>query len=309
MGKAVLLLFLVVQCYALSEQGFIGRAANHFLGLFNRFFQRGQNAGGNIQPLVDKMLEADIYKAGPNDYKVNYGNPASGTKDQSKNDLFYDVNEAIFKQPVYDVLIKLVENGVFYNDVCETEKPMDGFRKTQIQKLLDTWTDTKVFKLAYEYLHSKNEPHSTTFAQLKEFLFNFWFGTYSRCKGTMGSSGFEHVFTGEWKKGTVGGHHSWVTYYLAQKKGKINYHGYYTKRGITTGTFQYKWQSYMKKKGGMLFGTSPAFDFSLFTVCALLHPGANTCRYSINNVPLAVTSYTQSCNAGTCLSTAYPTND
>ncbi|VDK78319.1 unnamed protein product, partial [Cylicostephanus goldi] len=242
-----------------------------------------------LQELVDKMLEADIYKAGPDDYKVNYGSKVSGTTDRSKNELkksifslFYDVNEEIFKQPVYDVLIKLVENGVFYNDVCEQEKSMDGTRKAQVQKLLDTWTDTEVFRLAYEYLHAKStfsnlsdEPHSDSFEELKEFLFNFWFGTYSRCSGPMGSSGkihtvsksscnlyqrfegFEHVFTGEWKQGTVGGHHSWVTYYLAQKAGKINYHGYYTQRGLTTGTFQYKWQSYMKKKGGMLFGTSP----------------------------------------------------
>lgn len=51
-----------------------------------------------------------------------------------------------------------------------------------------------------------------------------------------------------------------------------------------------------------------AFDFSLLTVCALVHPGANTCKFNLDGYPLAVTSYTQKCDAGTCLSTAYPTD-
>ncbi|KHJ84480.1 endoribonuclease XendoU [Oesophagostomum dentatum] len=211
------------------------------------------------------MREQDIDKAGPNDYKLNYGNKVSGTSDVSKNDLIVYVNETLFERPVYKTLLDLVQKNVFFNDVCETEKAMNGLRKVQIQLMFDTWTNTKVFKLAYEFLHSKGEKHATSFEEFKTFLFNFWFGTYSRCSGPLGSSGFEHVFTGEWKKGTVGGHHSWVTYYAAQKKGAINYHGYYSylpkATGTLTGTFQYKWGSMMKKTGGFLFGTSPGSNF------------------------------------------------
>ncbi|RCN29801.1 endoribonuclease XendoU [Ancylostoma caninum] len=261
-----------------------------------------------FQTLVDKMRAADVDRAGAGDYKLDFGNRASGTSDNSDNDLFVYVNETLFQRPVYANLLALLKRKVFINDVCEKEAPMSGLRKTQIQLLLDTWTNTKVFRLAFDYMHAKGEKHATTFEAFKKFLFNFWFGTYSRCNGPVGSSGFEHVFTGEWKRGTVGGHHSWVTYYAAQKAGKINYHGYFSTVSDLAGTFQYRWQSVFKKKGGFLFGTSPAFDFSLFTVCSLMYPGTAGCRYSIDGYSLGVTSFTQSCSSGLCLATAYPIN-
>ncbi|KHJ96655.1 hypothetical protein OESDEN_03385 [Oesophagostomum dentatum] len=97
-----------------------------------------------------------------------------------------------------------------------------------------------------------------------------------------------------------------MTYYHFQKAGQINYHGYYSYVTDLTGTFQYVWVNEMKKEGGFLIGTSPAFDFSLFTVCSLMYSGNAACKYSIDGHPLAVTSYTQSCDVGTCLSTSYP---
>uniref|UniRef100_A0A183GE42 Endoribonuclease n=1 Tax=Heligmosomoides polygyrus TaxID=6339 RepID=A0A183GE42_HELPZ len=181
--------------------------------------------------------------------------------------------------------------------VCTAEPAMTGFRKATIQAVMDTWTATPVFNLAFEYLKNKGA-----------FLWNLWLGTYSRCGSTLGSSGWEHVFLGEWKSGTVDGQHDWARYYLLQKADKIDYHGYYSTVDSLTGTWQYTWENELKQKGGFLIGTSPVFDFSLLTVCALIHPGSNTCKFSIDGHPLAVTSYTQTCAAGLCLSTAYPTN-
>ncbi|KHJ84540.1 hypothetical protein OESDEN_15744, partial [Oesophagostomum dentatum] len=111
---------------------------------------------------------------------------------------------------------------------------------------------------------------------------------------------------GSGEVGVVDGQHDWMTYYHFQKAGQINYHGYYSYVTDLTGTFQYVWVNEMKKEGGFLIGTSPAFDFSLFTVCSLMYSGNAACKYSIDGHPLAVTSYTQSCDVGTCLSTSYP---
>jgi len=41
------------------------------------------------------------------------------------------------------------------------------------------------------------------------------------------SSGFEHVFVGEIKEDQVVGFHNWITFYLQEKKGLIDYHGYF----------------------------------------------------------------------------------
>jgi hypothetical protein len=76
-----------------------------------------------------------------------------------------------------------------------------------------------------------------------------------------------------------------------------------------TGTFQYKWETYLKPKGGFLIGTSPAFDLSLFTICVLTSEGPNNCQFSIDGFPLTVTSYKQACaGGGVCLSTSYPSD-
>ncbi|ETN77258.1 hypothetical protein NECAME_11169 [Necator americanus] len=77
-------------------------------------------------------------------------------------------------------------------------------------------------------------------------------------------------------------------------------------RKSIAGTIQYRWENVFKKKGGYLIGTSPAFDFSLFTVCSLIYSGDAKCQYNIDGYPLAVTSFTQPCSSGLCLSTAYP---
>jgi hypothetical protein len=143
-------------------------------------------------------------------------------------------------------------------------------------------------------------------------------------------SGFEHVFSGEWRQpGIVDGHHNWVRFYLQEKAGDINYHGYFGhQKDDIIGTFQYKWNGFLKKIGGFFFQTSPgfsllfitnayfhitfplllfsAFDFSLFTVCALTQPGDEGCQFELLNSELFVTSFIQPCQNGKCVATTYP---
>lgn len=100
-------------------------------------------------------------------------------------------------------------------------------------------------------------------------------------------AGWEHVFLGEWKSGTVDGQHDWARYYLLQKADKIDYHGYYSTVDVgllinihpcvsstcvdpfksdalcfqsLTGTWQYTWENELKQKGGFLIGTSPGLS-------------------------------------------------
>ncbi|EYB93071.1 hypothetical protein Y032_0186g1063 [Ancylostoma ceylanicum] len=259
-----------------------------------------------LQDLVNKMRTADVDKAGPNDYKLDWGNKVTGTSDNSKNGLFVYVNETLYKRPVYANFISVIQKNLFTPDVCIAEAAMSGFRKSQIQLMFDTWTSTQVFNLAFQFLKDNGNEYATDMNTFKAFLFTLWFGTYSRCNGTNGSSGFEHVFIGEWRDQIVDGQHSWVRYYNLEKAQKINYHGYYSYVVDLAGTFQYTWESQLKKIGGFLIGTSPAFDFSLFTVCVLTFPGEAACRYSIDGHPLAVTSYTQPCDVGTCIFTTFP---
>ncbi|PIO72917.1 endoribonuclease XendoU, partial [Teladorsagia circumcincta] len=178
----------------------------------------------NYQTLVNNMRLADVDKAGPEDLVLKWGKKA----DKKYSDkLFVYVNETLFKRPVYSTLIEVYERNLFDPQVCHADSEMNGFRKAQLQLMFDTWTSTEVFKLAFDYLQNKDFKYATNMKTLKGYLWTLWFGTYSRCKGPYGSSGWEHVFYGEWKGTKVDGHHSWVRYYLQQKAGQIDYHGYY----------------------------------------------------------------------------------
>lgn len=63
---------------------------------------------------------------------------------------------------------------------------------------------------------------------LKIELHNIWFKEYSRAKGVVGSSGFEHVFVGELDrdKMVISGSHNWVNTLLQENSGSMNYQGY-----------------------------------------------------------------------------------
>lgn len=61
-----------------------------------------------------------------------------------------------------------------------------------------------------------------------------WFSLYSRGKGKIGSSAFEHVFLTELRNGTVSGFHNWIYYYFEEKAGHADYQGYLKKVDLGT---------------------------------------------------------------------------
>ncbi len=63
-------------------------------------------------------------------------------------------------------------------------------------------------------------------ADFRAKLVTAWFTFYKR-SSPQDTSGFEHVFLGEYKSGNkVNGFHSWVQFYLKEQAGEANYRGY-----------------------------------------------------------------------------------
>uniref|UniRef100_A0A1I7XWE5 Endoribonuclease n=1 Tax=Steinernema glaseri TaxID=37863 RepID=A0A1I7XWE5_9BILA len=280
-------------------------ALNSDYPVYKQRSHAGTLVNSELQALVDKMWSLDVDRPSPKDVILNWGSHiVSGTSDKSPNCLFYYVNESIFKKPVYQALMSTYQQNLFTPEVCSTEPQMSGPRKELFQGVLRTLVNTPVFHAAFEYLQAEGITQKP-FEKFLSELFTFWFGSYSRCRGTKGSSGWEHVFVGEWNHHKVSGHHSWVHYYLLEKEGLINYHGYHHHSGHLEGAVQYSWKGHVKKVGGFLIQSSPSFDFSLYTVCALAHPGKSACRFSIDGYELSVVTFKQPCDGQSCLSTAY----
>ncbi|VDM39757.1 unnamed protein product [Toxocara canis] len=260
-----------------------------------------------LQKLVDDMRSADVDK--PTDYMLDWGKPVNGVSDQSPNPLFVYVNETIFERPVYKALIDAFNSAIFIPDTCWDDAVEKENRHAQT--IFETFTNTSVFQLGLQYLNETGLIGD--WSTFRDELWKLWFGAYSRCKGNgaLGSSGFEHVFMGErTEKRIVGGHHSWVIFYLEEKGGEINYNGYKRHDGDLSGVIQYTWLHNLKHVGGFNIGTSPAFDFTIFTVCTLRNPNSKRCRYLLDGYPQAVATFLKPCGENgqeKCISTTYPT--
>ncbi|KAI6191107.1 Endoribonuclease [Aphelenchoides bicaudatus] len=260
----------------------------------------------DFQNLVDEMWKADEDRAPPGYIELNWQKELKHGGRPLKP-LFSFVNETLFERPIYQTQLKIYDKKLFVPAVCGDEKAMTGEKKSILQDFFDQLTSSKCFGLAYDYLKKNGyakQDHDKFLAE----VWNLWYGTYTRCSGPKGSSGFEHVFSGEQKGTSVDGQHNWVRYYLLEKAGQIQYYGYYgyEQNGQNIGTFSYKWQSALKEKGGFFFGTSPSFDFSLLTACVIAKSGSEGCRFAINNDQLFVTSFQNLCDGGHCIGTAYP---
>jgi len=110
-------------------------------------------------------------------------------------------------------------------------------------------------------------------------LYNIWFVLYKR-EALDDSSGFEHVFVGEERDGKVMGMHNWLQIYVEEKKGHFDYKGYILPRRRARGeepheteqliTIQFEWFGKLKPVSTSFIGTSPEFEFALYTLCFLL---------------------------------------
>ncbi|XP_033367473.1 poly(U)-specific endoribonuclease-like [Parus major] len=114
-------------------------------------------------------------------------------------------------------------------------------------------------------------------AEFVQDLKEMWFGLYSRGDGERDSSGFEHVFSGEVKKGKVSGFHNWIRFYLLEKQGGVNYFSHNFNGPWDTYPdvlgLQFSWDGFYKEVGSAFIGCSPEFEFGLYSLCFLARPG------------------------------------
>ena len=77
----------------------------------------------------------------------------------------------------------------------------------------------------------------------------------------------------------ISGFHNWIRLYLEEKKGNLDYRGYIKPRGSNEAytnnndqllTIQFTWNGVEKSVGSSFIGTSPEFEFGLYTMCFLV---------------------------------------
>jgi len=157
------------------------------------------------------------------------------------------------------------------SDVFQTFKAL--LTNPQNTVLQDTFFDAimaadRPVGQAYDYLMKTNPvlPPTTTMARFECMLRDMWFARKGK--------GFLHVFVGEENKLWFSGLHNWYQFYLEQSKMTIekNFKFSYNTEPNFIEDLKFKLTSSGLKKyepTSMFVGTSPEFDFALFSVCFL----------------------------------------
>ncbi|NWX48329.1 ENDOU endoribonuclease, partial [Steatornis caripensis] len=225
----------------------------------------------------EQLYKADHNKARPSDVAINPQYRASpgetgDEEDRSPQPLYKYVNEGLFSKPTYASFIKLLDN---YERATGREEDVTAEELREQDNFLKEVMKTELMKKLFAFLHKKNRYGSEQefVADLKEM----WFGLYSRGNGEQDSSGFEHVFSGEVKKGKVSGFHNWIRFYLLEKRGAVNYFSHNFDGPWDTYPdvlgLQFSWDGFYKEVGAAFIGCSPEFEFGLYTLCFIARPG------------------------------------
>lgn len=150
--------------------------------------------------------------------------------------------------------MKLLYNN--YEQDTAVNEHVTAIERSEENDLVDQLMTSSVMRHAMKFLQQKGNTTSNhvltiNFQQFhlftgkvtldpqthRDLLKTIWFNLYSRGKGKIGSSAFEHVFLTELRNGTVSGFHNWIYYASEERAGNADYQGWLKK--IDLGTVKY----------------------------------------------------------------------
>ncbi|NXS10182.1 ENDOU endoribonuclease, partial [Neodrepanis coruscans] len=237
-----------------------------------------------LSRLFSDMWDMDVHRFMPGrDYTIDVQGKAgpaqpgdSAVQDNAARHLFHYVDEERLKSiKTFATFISLLDNYETSTGVAETVTPEEI---AENNRFLDAILETRVMRLAHEYLLKKNLARPNL-ADFKHQLYDIWFQLYARKEGnSLDSCGFEHVFVGETLRGRqILGLHNWVQFYLQEKRNQIDYKGYVTRKNKSRPdqddqvlSIQFSWKGSVKPIGSTFVGVSPEFEFALYTIIFLL---------------------------------------
>mmetsp|Transcript_128052 Transcript_128052/g.190805 ORF Transcript_128052/g.190805 Transcript_128052/m.190805 type:complete len:468 (+) Transcript_128052:206-1609(+) len=235
----------------------------------------------SLSDAIQQMWDLDINRLTPNvDYKLDVqgGKKPYWKDDAARDPLFTYVDKQCLRRPTYKAFMALMDN---YKAECGQTETVTSGERSENWTFLKAIMQTAPMQLCHKYLRKKDP--SNIPADQSAFLklvYKIWFDLYNRSRGARNdSSGFEHVFVGEVKDGSVTGFHNWIQFYMEEQKGALDYRGYIKPRSHNEAhadsddhvlTLQFAWNGVEKFVGTSFIGVSPEFEMALYTTCFLL---------------------------------------
>ncbi|CAG7836819.1 unnamed protein product [Allacma fusca] len=210
--------------------------------------------------------------------------------------------------PTYQNLILLYND--FNPNITEEEK-VDIKKINEQGFFQSSLLDTRSMKAVANFLiHKKFISKEIVFPRKFQTM---WFDTYKRSSkaAPYSSSGFEHVFLGEIepKKETIG-FHNWFYLMNEQNERTFNYHGHFNylelNKKASVISINFDWKDHCKTRSSMFIGTSPEFEFALYTLCWFTRPG-QLCPVVLGGKAMSIQTYVHTNQYGTqFVAAAYP---
>ncbi|XP_077991554.1 uridylate-specific endoribonuclease B-like [Glandiceps talaboti] len=258
--------------------------------------------GDDLSRLANEMWYGDWNTAiVGSDVQINkqeYISDRKAYEDLSPNDFISYFDADILNRKTFSQFVSLLDN--YYPHTGQSED-ITSEELLEEDIFLDEIMTTYPMRKAHEYLVDKGlaSPDEKTF---KDDLKKIWFEMYTRSSGPIDSSGFEHVFVGEFKNGAVTGFHNWVQFYFEELDKTADYYGWISDVQPDIMGVQFDWDSFMKEITSMWIGRSPEFEMGIFTVCFKERPNSQ-CSFTLAGTSTRVQTWDEK---GTWVGTAYP---
>ncbi|XP_072703414.1 uridylate-specific endoribonuclease C-like isoform X2 [Ciconia boyciana] len=249
-----------------------------------------------LSGVSEQLYGADGNRAGSGDivlrlqHRIDAAETRAGIDYAAQRLFSYVAEERLFSRPTFSRFLALLDN---YEEVTGHNETVTAEEEEEEEAFLDAIFQTRVMATLTSFFLAKGlYPSEEAFrADLKEM----WFGLYSRSGGkALDSSGFEHVFHGELRRGKVSGGHSWVQLHALERSGRLNYLSYSYDGPWATFpdvlALQYRWSGHLKSIGSTFMGSSPEFDLALYTLCYKTRPD-HQCRVSLGGKAATIQTY------------------
>ncbi|XP_022222277.2 poly(U)-specific endoribonuclease homolog [Drosophila obscura] len=262
---------------------------------------------------LSKSLYAEETAVSPYLYKVNLqGKTTSGAHDDKAPKNLFELHQDLLARDgnsTTALLLRLFDN--YELDVAVAEHTTSEHEQEQ-HDFLRTVMNTRAMKLTMRFLVHKDIVSSDYDEQLR-LLQELWFTPYSRGRGIVGSSSFEHVFMAELRDQKVLGLHNWIYFADQEQRGNIDYKGWLSHlemgkpNQISLG-LRHTFYGIRKPVNGFFVGTSPELEMSLYTACFLGTPEKDPCHIQLGHASVSIISHSWDWKGKRLIASAYPEN-
>ncbi|WIA15329.1 hypothetical protein OEZ85_001995 [Tetradesmus obliquus] len=240
----------------------------------------------DLSAAVKKLWELDDNRLEPGkdyDIDVQAGKQMHSVGDTAATRLFAKVSDQVWQRKTFLIFYHLLDN---YASATGTAEEVTACERKETADFLEAVMDTRPMRYCHALLVAMNLAPADE-EGFKRMLHQMWFELYNR-DGSRDSSGFEHVFVGEHDTSdvAVSGFHNWVTFWIEERKGALDYRGFLLGRRRQDSakvddadrvlSVQFDWQGQRKPVTTLLVGTSPEFELAMYTLCFVAGAERNT---------------------------------